>query len=409
MKQKNLEIEYLRAIAIGMTLLSHLSVLLPFHQPTFLSLFRIYMPWTGVDLFFCISGFVVSRSYLEFFDRHREQGNFAIAAQSFWLRRLYRLLPTAWLWIFIPLVLSVAFNSTGIFGTWYENLRSFTAVATFSGNLANQFGMILGPNSVYWSLALEEQFYFLFPVFLLFVTTPRSRMITLLLLIALQFGIDRSPFASPVSAMFHSFRLDGMMWGVILGLLSRSPLLQQFEPTFLGRSLAWRVAVTLLLLYLLGAIAGQMIAMPIAVGLIALVSLLLVWIASYQKGYLFCPRMLSGVLAWLGSRSYALYVIHACAYHFSYELWHRYATAHGVALDKSFTPELLFTALGFMLIACELNYRFVEEPLRRKGAEIARNRLQHLTAAPAASSHVESARVGERTDVALASVAPKLP
>ena len=34
---------------------------------------------------------------------------------------------------------------------------------TFSGNLANQFGMMLHPNDVYWSLALEEQFYLLFP------------------------------------------------------------------------------------------------------------------------------------------------------------------------------------------------------------------------------------------------------
>lgn len=397
---KNLEIEYLRAIAVGMTLLSHLPVLLPFHQSTLLSVFRVYMPWTGVDLFFCISGYVVSKSYLDFFDRHREQGSFAIAAQSFWLRRLYRLLPTAWLWIFIPLVLSVVFNRTGIFGTWYDNLRSFAAVATFSGNLANQYGNILGPNSVYWSLALEEQFYFLFPLFLLLVTARRSRMIVLLVLIALQFGIDRNPFASPISAMFTSFRLDGMMWGVILGLLSRSPLLRQFEPVFLGRSLAWRMGVTLLLLYLLGAIAGQMIAMPIAVGLIAVVSLLLVWIASYQKGYLFCPPILSGALAWLGSRSYALYVIHVCAYHFSQELWHRYADAHGVVLDRSFTLELLLTALLFMLIACEFNYRFIEEPLRRKGAEIARRRLLRLTSAGTGKSPETTSTAVARSDLA---------
>lgn len=395
---KNLEIEYLRAIAVSMTLLSHLPVLLSFHQPFFNSLFSIYMPWTGVDLFFCISGYVVSKSYLDYFDRHRENGHFGIAAQSFWLRRIYRLLPTAWLWILIPLVLSVVFNQTHVFGSWYDNLRSFAAVATFSGNLANQFGQVLGPNSVYWSLALEEQFYFIFPLFLLLVTSQRWRIVVLLLLIALQFGIDRNPFATPTSAMFTSFRLDAMMWGVLLCLFSRSPLFRQYEPTFLGEGRWWSLGLTLLLLYLLGAIASQMIAVPIAVGLVALVSLLLVWMASYQKGYIFCPVWLSRVLEWIGSRSYALYVIHVCAYHFSVELWSRYAAVQGLALDKSFTVELVLTAALFMLIGSELNYRLVEQPLRRKGAEIARRRLQLFTGEQPVSVHstTETVLRGER-------------
>ncbi|CAD5107403.1 acyltransferase family protein [Zestomonas carbonaria] len=374
--RKNLEIEYLRAIAIGMTLLSHLPVLLPFHQGFFNSLFSVYMPWTGVDLFFCISGYVVSKAYLDYFDLHRNQGDFWIAAQSFWLRRIYRLLPTAWLWIFIPLMLSIAFNQTNVFGSWYENLRSFVAVATFSGNLANQFGVSLGPNSVYWSLALEEQFYFIFPLFLLLVTSNSGRVIILLALVVLQFGIDRNPFGTATSALLSSFRIDAMIWGVLLCLFSRSKIFCQFEPIFLTGNFWARMGMALLLVYLLGAIPGQMIGVPVAVGLIALVSLLLVWIASYEKGYLFCPSFLSRPLEWLGSRSYALYVIHVCAYHFSYEFWYRHAAAQGVTLDASYSLELLGTAIIFMLVASELNYRLVEQPLRRRGVDIARRRLQ---------------------------------
>ena len=78
-------------------------------------------------------------------------------------------------------------------------------------------------------------------------------------------------------------------------------------------------------------------------------------------------------------------MIHVCAYHFSQELWHRYATAQGVALDQSFTLELILTAFVFMVLASEINYRFVEQPLRRKGAEIANRRLQQFTD----SRHVE--------------------
>ncbi|MNF33863.1 O-acetyltransferase OatA [compost metagenome] len=394
---KNIEIEYLRAIAVGLTLLSHLPMLLPFQQGFFNSLFSVYMPWTGVDLFFCISGYVVTKSYLDYFDQHRARGHFGIAAQSFWLRRLYRLLPTAWLWILIPLALSLLFNQTGIFGSWYDNLRSFTAVATFSGNLANQFGLTLGPNSVYWSLALEEQFYFIFPLFLLLVTSTRWRVVVLLLLIALQFGLDRNPFGTPTSALLTSFRLDAMMWGVLLCLFSRTALFRQYEPTFLGESSSWRLGLALVLFYLLGAIPGQMISTPIAVGLVALVSLALVWVASYGQGYLFCPPLLSKSLEWLGSRSYALYVIHVCAYHFSVELWTRYATAQGVTLDESFTAPLVLTSIAFMVIASELNYRLVEQPLRRKGAEIARRRLQRFTGERPAAVHptTETASRGE--------------
>lgn len=378
-QKKNIEIEYLRAIAVFMTLLAHLPVLLPFYKSSLDFLFFIYTPWTGVDLFFCISGYVVSRAYLDYFDEHRQSGSFGIAAQSFWLRRIYRLLPTSWLWIFIPLLLSIVFNSTGTFGTWYENLRSFVAVATFSGNLANQYGLILGPNSIYWSLALEEQFYFLFPLFLLLITSSRWRVAILGLFIALQFTQDRNPFVSPLGGMLSSFRVDGMMWGVLLCLFTRTGLYRQYQPTFLkNRGLA-RLLLTCLLVYLLGAIPGQMLKMPIAMGLVAIVSLLLVWVCSYQEGYLYCPPGLSRLLSWLGSRSYAVYVIHVCAYHFSIEFWTRYAQSNGGELDKSFALELVLTALLFIVICAELNFRFIEEPLRRKGAEISRRRLKRFT------------------------------
>ncbi|UVE17947.1 acyltransferase [Pseudomonas sp. LS44] len=373
---KNMEIEYLRAVAIGLTLLSHLPNLLPFHQELLNSLFRIYMPWTGVDLFFCISGYVVSKAYLDSFDQHRQQGRFWLAAQSFWIRRIYRLLPTAWLWVLIPLVLSICFNESKAFGTWYENLQSITAVITFSGNLANQYNMILGPNSVYWSLALEEQFYFIFPLFLLLVTTVRWRVAILLLLIAVQFCFDRNPFANSVTAMAASFRLDAMMWGILICLFSRTATYRQFEPVFLSNSPLKVLGLNLLLLYMLGAISAQMMAAPIAVGLIAMVSAMLVFMASFNSGYIMSVPLVSPALEWLGSRSYGIYVIHFPAYRISQEIWHRYAQNNNIGFNGGLTMELLLTAAFFIIVLSELNYRLIEQPLRKKGAEIARRRLR---------------------------------
>ena len=353
--KKNLEIEYLRAVAIGMTMLSHLPSLLPEHHQLFFSLFTVFMPWTGVDLFFCISGYVVCRAYLNIFDEQREQGRFWIAAKAFWIRRIYRLLPTAWLWVLIPLVLSIAFNSSGIFGSWYANLRSITAVVTFSGNIANQFGAILGPNSVYWSLALEEQFYFIFPLFLLFVPSTKWRVASLFALIALQFGFDRNMLGDASAAFASSIRLDAMMWGVLICIFSRSEMYRQFEPTLLKGSSLPALVVTLLLIYLLGAIAGQMVALPIAVGLIAIVSAILVFLASFNAGYIYCPSWLSGVLQWLGARSYGIYVIHFPAYRLSHEIWSRHAAANGVGVDTGYTLQLVVTAFVLIAVLSEAN------------------------------------------------------
>lgn len=386
--RKNLEIEYLRGAAVAMTLLSHVNMLLPFHVDVLLRIFSIFMPWTGVDLFFCISGFVVSKAYLDYFDKHRAQGQFGLAAACFWLRRAYRLLPTAWLWILIPLIFSIAFNQSNIFGSWFDNLRSFTAVATFSGNLANQYNSLLGPSPQYWSLALEEQFYFVFPFFLLFITAPRWRVIALFALIALQFGLDRNPFGDPASSMLSSFRLDAMLWGILLCLFTRTRLYQQIEPVGLGQGMLKPLLCTLFLLYMLGAIATQLIAVPIAVGLIAIVAVLIVWLASYQKGYIYCPAVLRGFMQWLGSRSYGLYVIHVFANHLSTEIWTRVAASQDVPLDGRFTLELLLTSVGLLLVLSELNYRFIETPLRLRGAEIARRKLNQEAAPEPAEADV---------------------
>lgn len=371
---RNPEIEALRAIAVLMTCISHLPQLMPFHEAPFIRFFSIYMPWTGVDLFFCISGYVVSRSVVEQIDRYRQDGRFWLAAQAFWIRRIYRLTPTAWLWVAAGIIAAVAFNTTGVFSTLTQNLRSATAILTLSGNLAWQYDKLLAPNGVYWSLALEEQFYLLFPLFLL-VTRPAWRVPLLLLCIALQFPIDRNPFGTPFAAFAAFFRLDALMWGILIFFFSRSAQYRLFEPTFLKQQRGTALLLNLLLLYLLGAIAGQLIRMPIAVGLIALVAAVLVWLASYEGGYLLLPPLLGRLLVWLGARSYAIYLIHMFAYRFCFEAWSRHATAHGHTLDGTDTLRLLLSAIVLTLLLAELNFRFIEEPLRRRGAAIAARRL----------------------------------
>lgn len=374
--KKNIEIEYLRAFAILITIFAHLPFLMPYHED-FLGVvyFQLYAAWTGVDLFFCISGYVIAKSYADYFDQHREQGSFFFAFKCFWIKRVYRLLPSAWLWAIIVLVLCLTFNETGKFGSLYQNIRSITAIVTFTGNLANQSGLYLQPNDVYWSLALEEQFYFIFPLFLLFVTNPRTRIISLILLVILQFFINRNPFGSPLQGLLASFRLDAIMLGILIYYFSTSSAYKAFEPVSLRNSKLKTFFLTGLLVYLLGAVPGQMINMPIVVGMVAVISAILVLLASYRQQYIFSIPVLSGVLAWIGARSYGLYLIHVPAYRFTYEAWTRYLGAHGDQPGTQHTLGMILTALLVMFVAADLNYRFLEVPLRRRGAKIAGEKL----------------------------------
>ncbi|WP_236721964.1 hypothetical protein [Pseudomonas frederiksbergensis] len=77
-------------------------------------------------------------------------------------------------------------------------------------------------------------------------------------------------------------------------------------------------------------------------------------------------------------------VIHVFTNHLSTEIWTRVAASQGVPLDEGFTLELLLTSAGMLLVLSELNYRFIETPLRQRGAEIAQRKLRNeTTPAPA--------------------------
>lgn len=377
---KNLEIESLRGIAVVLVMLSHLPVLLPFFTDFFVGLyFSKYVSWTGVDLFFCISGYVVSKAYMEKIDSYRLQGFYWLAIQNFFIRRAYRLFPSAWLWVLIGLMCSIFFNRSGVFAGWLDNLRSMAVILTFSANYANQYGLLLRPNDIYWSLSLEEQFYFLFPIFLFFVRSIRWRMSLLLILIALQFTISRNPLGTPAEAMASNFRLDGIMWGILIYMFSCSSHYERFDPKFLQSKLASAFVVGLLL-YLLVAIPAELIKLPTALGSIAVVAALLVFMASFNKGYIAGFPLVSSLMTWIGARSYGMYLIHIFSYRFVYEFFTHYAARTGVALDASFAPWLALSALFLIFFLAELNYRFIEVPLRDYGAKITKQRERQFKA-----------------------------
>lgn len=165
-------------------------------------------------------------------------------------------------------------------------------IAVFSANIADIYGW-LAPNNVYWSLALEEQFYFVFPIFLLWVTGPRARVLILLLIIAVQFPVMRSHFGDLTAQYFAIFRVDGFAWGVLVFMFSRGANYIRFEPRFLYYKPA-ALLVSLLLIYLMVAVPAVFSGYSAMHGMLSAITAVIVWLASYSRNYTFGYTMLRG-------------------------------------------------------------------------------------------------------------------
>jgi peptidoglycan/LPS O-acetylase OafA/YrhL len=140
----------LRAIAIMLVILYH------FGANHFLRPFHILINGdTGVNLFFVISGFLITTLLLKEKVTHGQ-----ISLKRFYLRRALRIIPAAYLFLLVMIALNVIYKF-GITGT------SFAAAFLFYKNFPYQEEPYLGH---FWTLAAEAQFYLLFP-FLLSLNT----------------------------------------------------------------------------------------------------------------------------------------------------------------------------------------------------------------------------------------------
>jgi peptidoglycan/LPS O-acetylase OafA/YrhL len=372
MKSRIDDIEILRGIAVLMVVIHHAhDNLFTWATPNMTLFYTYFSGWVGVDLFFAISGFVIARDLVPRLQASPGGETTLRLVLAFWVRRIWRLLPSAWLWLVVILLASVAFNQAGAFGAFRTNLEATVAGVLHIANVrfAESFmNWPYGASFVYWSLSLEEQFYLLFPLVILLAR--RYLLHAMIVLVLVQFFLVRTP-------MLMAFRTDALTLGVLLALWSRHPSYELFKPVALEHFRAGLAVLAGLLLCMSVLGSDQLNSVSIKVGMIALVSALLVWVASYDRDYLGFPRPISNILIWLGARSYGIYLIHIPAFFFTREIGYR---LHGVAeFGPEFFYPLLLTATILIVLLCELNYRFVETPFRRKGKLIA-ERIQ--SAAP---------------------------
>jgi peptidoglycan/LPS O-acetylase OafA/YrhL len=158
--QKNPEIEALRGIAILFVLFAHLGALLfkpvGLSSEDYVSVRNWFQPGTGVDLFFCISGFVITQSIF----RHGRASSFLAFALPFWLRRFWRLAPTVWLWAAIGLATVAWRVPEYLTSSSIDMLATIAQVQNFRvfDCMNHSVPPSCGAFVLYWSLSLEEQF-----------------------------------------------------------------------------------------------------------------------------------------------------------------------------------------------------------------------------------------------------------
>lgn len=254
---------------------------------------------TGVDIFFVISGFVVSDAHSRI---SRRSNSLSECYINFMARRASRLWPTSAFWLVTCLVMSIAFKGMKIFPEPLESARELLAGLAYVYN----FQQYDNPTVIgyFWSLSVEWQYYLLMPI--LFILSKRNRTIICAAALVI------SAFYRPGGSNWWMFRMDGLIWGIILfdhkdgNFLSKAA---DFAISIASRSLVTKSALTLIILIEIVASPKYTELKELGVSISTAFAFVLVLIATRNSGAIFC--IFGGaIMNWIGLRSYSLYLCH---------------------------------------------------------------------------------------------------
>jgi peptidoglycan/LPS O-acetylase OafA/YrhL len=259
------------------------------------------LAWSGVDLFFVLSGFLIGGVLLD----HREAPNFF---RVFYLRRVCRIFPLYFLVLGLYVAVAASSALDAVSYQWLmQDPLTLWSYASFTQNVAMAMHQDYGAGwlGVTWSLAIEEQFYLLLPLIVWLL--PRRA-----LAVVLTIGILAAPALNYFWPGFHAFvnapwRADSLLSGVMLALLVRHP------PFVAGVHERRYLLRALLLALSLGAVL--LTAEPGAFGAFTFFWLACLYATLLLTLYLGTEPWLSRwfsarVLVWFGQMSFAIYLLH---------------------------------------------------------------------------------------------------
>ncbi|WP_298775748.1 acyltransferase family protein [uncultured Shewanella sp.] len=338
--QYRAEIDGLRAIAVLPVILFHAG-------------FQLFSGgFVGVDVFFVISGYLITSIILA----ELNQGHFSLV--TFYERRARRILPAlffvilvctpfAWAW-FMPMDLQ-------------DFAQSVVAVSTFSSNIlfwleSDYFDTAaeLKPLLHTWSLAVEEQYYILFPLFLMWTWRLGLKwilaclvLIFMMSLLLAQWGAYHAP-----NAAFYLLPTRG--WELILGVFAAF-FFYHYHTINITQYIQNILSLLGLALVIYAIFAfDETVPFPSLYTLVPTLGTLLI-ILFAQPGTLVHAFLSLRVFVWIGLISYSAY------------LWHQPLFAFAKYLSFTEPPFILMLGLCIAsILLAYLSWRFVEMPFRNK-------------------------------------------
>jgi peptidoglycan/LPS O-acetylase OafA/YrhL len=317
--------------------------------------------FVGVDVFFVISGFLITSLLLR---EHERSGT--ISFTGFYLRRTKRIMPAALLVVIATvgasylLLNNARFNSTVWDGVWATLFGANWRFAIL-GTDYFQAGGAISPLQHYWSLAVEEQFYFVWPwlMLLIFWAVNRKKIssagharrvigiaITLLTIVSFSWSI----WETQSNASWAYFSTASRAWELGIGAvvavyasaLTRIPELFRHILAWLGLG---GIVVAMFTMNDAIAFPGPTAAVPVVAS-----ALLIIGGTGVNRSFLW--PLTNPFSRYLGDISYSLY------------LWHFPVTILFLSLYPGDSAEYYTFGVVAMLILSVLSYHLVENPAR---------------------------------------------
>jgi peptidoglycan/LPS O-acetylase OafA/YrhL len=288
--KKTPQLDAVRGLAVLLVLLHNTDIYPSLHlQPISAN------GWMGVDLFFVLSGFLITGILID----TKQSGAYF---RNFYARRCLRIWPLYYSVLFFMFAI-VPFLRPSEAHTVFDRSSPWWAFPLFLQNvLIRDSSGATGPLGVAWSLAVEEQFYLVWPVVIRFCSENQLRKIAIAVICfspALRFYLS----LHQVDIYSNTFcRLDGLMAGVLLSLAIRSD-------GFLPSKSLKRAWIALLISVPLALMTEAFHVRWIVFSLTAAASVSLVYLALFSTQRWLQAVLTNRLMIYTGTISYGIYLL----------------------------------------------------------------------------------------------------